>query len=362
MASPLLGVAWERCVLPFARDATLEAEARRVIGVVPTWTGYFTSNPWVVRAMLAFYGAVQRLQHVDPLLAGQVSLAVGQDNSCRYCYAVVRLMLRLRGYSEARVQELEGQLAGAHPDARTAAALRFARRMSRSTPMVGPADIDALRAAGFGPEAIRELALTAAYDVFANRIVTIPAVPPDEMEQMPQRWFFALVRPLMHRMLERHVARLPPPAPAVADTTTGPFAGLLPSLGPFAGTFERILAGLWESRALPRRTKLLMMAVIGRALDCGATVTECTAALAVEGLDSATVAHILTHLRGDPLDAREQTLLDFARETVWYQPAAIQRKAQALAAGLPPEVVAEAVGIAALSNTLCRLRPALASQ
>lgn len=45
MGNPLLGVPWESCALVFAPDPALDAEARRSLGVVPSWTGYFSSNP-----------------------------------------------------------------------------------------------------------------------------------------------------------------------------------------------------------------------------------------------------------------------------------------------------------------------------
>ena len=53
--------------------------------------------------------------------------------------------------------------------------------------------------------------------------------------------------------------------------------------------------------------------------------------------------------------SREARLVPFARETVRYQPAAIQRRMRELARGLSPEEVLEAVGIAALANAVCRM-------
>ena len=62
--------------------------------------------PWVARAAVIFN---QRLAvHLDPQLADTIALVVSHENSCRYCYATVRVLLRVQGMSEERVQELEG--------------------------------------------------------------------------------------------------------------------------------------------------------------------------------------------------------------------------------------------------------------
>jgi hypothetical protein len=45
----------------------------------------------------------------------------------------------------------------------------------------------------------------------------------------------------------------------------------------------------------------------------------------------------------------------FARETVWYEPAVIQRRARALRDGLDSAQLLEAIGVAALANGLCRM-------
>jgi hypothetical protein len=85
---------------------------------------------------------------------------------------------------------------------------------------------------------------------------------------------------------------------------------------------------------------------------CGLEVGE---ALQGEGLTEATLAQVLTHLDAPELDAVERLLVPFARETIWYEPAPLQRRARALLDRLSAPQVLEAIGVAALANGLCRM-------
>ena len=52
----------------------------------------------------------------------------------------------------------------------------------------------------------------------------------------------------------------------------------------------------------------------------------------------------------------------FARETVWYQPAGIQRRARALRDEIGAPQLLEAIGVLALANALCRLSAAVTDE
>src|SRR5439155_50039 len=124
---------------------------------------------------------------------------------------------------------------------------------------------------------------------------------------------------------------------------------------PAAGVLRRAIDGAWASGVLPRRTKTLMLAVIARALGCAHGEREARRFLAAEGLAPGQLDEILANLGSPQLDAREARLVPFARETVRYQPAAIQRRMRELAHGLTAEEIVEAVGVAALANAVCRM-------
>jgi hypothetical protein len=85
-----------------------------------------------------------------------------------------------------------------------------------------------------------------------------------------------------------------------------------------------IIDDAWASDILPRRTKTLLLGVVGKVLGC-------------------------QHAE------EEARLVPFARETVRYQPGAVQRRLREVARGLTVAETVETVGVLALANTVCRL-------
>jgi hypothetical protein len=114
---------------------------------------------------------------------------------------------------------------------------------------------------------------------------------------------------------------------------------------------------MWASPVLGRRCKLLMFAVVARGLSCDVCPPDVHEALRQEGIKEDTLAHVLTHLDAPELDPVERVLVPFARETIWYEPAALQRRARALRDRLTTPQLVEAIGVASLANGLCRLGP-----
>src|SRR5262249_32843435 len=155
------------------------------------------------------------------------------------------------------------------------------------------------------------------------------AFPPEEaLEGLPRRRLFPLIRLVMARgMRGKHQRPEPPPRP-----NDPPGAAIVSALGnsPAAGVFRRTIDASWTSDVLPRRTKALLHAVIARALGCTISEREAYALLANEGLAASEVDDILANLGSPRLDERERLLVPFARETVRYQVAAIQRRTHAI--------------------------------
>ena len=92
---------------------------------------------------------------LKPDLADEVGLVVSQDNSCRYCFGAQRAFLRILGMKEARITRLEQDLLTGDFTPQDRAALEFARRLSRSSPLVSQVDIEALRRGGFSDAEVR---------------------------------------------------------------------------------------------------------------------------------------------------------------------------------------------------------------
>jgi alkylhydroperoxidase family enzyme len=362
MPSPLLQVSWDNCLLEPAPDRQAEAALRRETGAAPGWARYYLQCPWLPRAVIRLSTENALLMHLDFPTTDLVAMVVSQEHSCRYCYAITRMHMRIFGMSEERMQQLEQRLASGDMDPKVAAAIRFSRRMARCSPLVAQQDIEALRDAGFGDAEIRELAFVVAGIAFLNRLSTIPALPPYAWEQLPDRWFMRLFRPLVARTMGG--GRKRGQAISFARAPEGPFAGLLLQFegSPIGPALASALDDLWASPNLSRRCKALMFAVVGHGLGCQDPSDGMAGILEAEGLAPDEAQRILAHLGGPGVSADEAALLSFARDTIWYEPIQIQRRARELRDRLSTAQFVEALGVVSLANALCRLRAALPGQ
>jgi AhpD family alkylhydroperoxidase len=360
MATALQHVAWEPCLLEPRHDRALEGYARRKLGMPHPSVRYYVEVPWAARALVDLHPEHGLLVRLDLKLADLIQLVVSQENSCRYCYAAVRALLRIQGMTEARIQRLEGDLTRAELTPRAAAAIAFARSLSRSGPTAVPGARQALLGAGFDTDEMKEIAFVSAVMDFMNRLSTIPAIPPRGLERMPDQLRVRLLRPWIARLLESN--RIRGRATPLERAPSYPYAGLVTAFtgSPIAPVLAKTLEEMWTSPALPRRAKLLMFAVIARGLGCALCVDEAARSLREEGLTEHAFTSILTHLDAPELDPVERLLVPFARETIWFEPAPLQRRARGLRDRLSGPQFLEAVGVVSLANGLCRMGAAVA--
>ena len=99
----------------------------------------------------------------------------------------------------------------------------------------------------------------------------------------------------------------------------------------------------------------MLFAVVARALGSGSCEAEARGLMAKQGLSSSDIEQILTHLSAPILSQLEQILVPLARETVWYQPAQIQRRCAEAQAQISNEQFLDFCGAVSLFNSLCRL-------
>jgi AhpD family alkylhydroperoxidase len=351
-AAVLSDAGWGECLVPEVPvPPALGAEVRRALGAVPGWLPRFAPCPWLVRATTALVG--KPLAYAPLPLCDLVAIVVSQDNSCRYCYGVQRAILRIYGYRDEQLDRLLRDFHVADLPPAERAALDFARRVTRADPRPGRAEFEAVVRAGMSREAVAEVAAVAAAGAFTNRVSTLLALPPESLERVVANPMFGLVRPLIAwRLKPRPVRPMPPPAP-----NDGPCAPVVAALGrsPVAHVLRRVVDEAWASPILPQRTKALVLAVIGRTLGCATGEAEARAFLAADGLPPGALDEVLATLHSPALDAREARLVPFARETVRYQPAAIQDRCRDVLRGFTPEETLESVGVLALANAMCRL-------
>ena len=356
MANALSHVTWEACLIEPRPDRELEAYARRRLGVPHMTVRYFTAVPWVARVIVDLHPEYELLMRLDPQIADLIGLIVSQENACRFCFAAVHASLWFQGMDPERIRRIEGDLARADLSPQARAAIDYARAQSRNGPAGARPAWSALREAGFDALERKEIAFSVALTDIANRISTIAAVPVLPMERMPEQWATRLMRPLLHWLMGRSKKRgTAAPAPAVDPAQ--PHARLVAAFAgsPIAAALARTLEQMWSSPHLTRRCKLLLFAVVSRALPCEVCELEIGRALAQEGVDAALLAQVLGQLDAPGLSAVERALLPFARETLWYEPAKLQRHARTLRETLSAEQLIEAIGVVALANGLCRM-------
>jgi alkylhydroperoxidase family enzyme len=352
VATPPPGVEWTECLIPPAPvTPALRAEVQARTGVVPGWLARVAPSPWMVRMMSELM--TKPVAFAPGHLCDLVSLVVSQDNSCRYCYGVQRAVLKIQGYGDAYLDRLQGDFQAPDLTPAERGALDLARRISRGQPRPGRDEFDAVVAAGLDRRAMAEIVAIAAAGNFFNRVASLLALPPEDLEKMLTHRLFRFVRPFVAWRMRSFR-----PAPeSLGDPKDVLWSRVVAALepSPVAGVARRAIDGALASPVLPRRTKGLMLAVIARALGCVQGESECRTLLAGEGLGAEVVDDTLATLSSPRLDARERRLVPFARETVRYQPAVIQERMREVCAGFTPEETLETAGIAALGNAVCRL-------
>jgi alkylhydroperoxidase family enzyme len=355
----LTEIEWEAPILAPTRDRDLEGYVRTALGSVPPLVTYFYTCPWIVRSMVAFDGSQVGLVHVDGDLLRLVELVVSQDNACRYCYAATRAMLKIFGFPEARIRKVEHDLQSAQLSPAVTLALEFVRHVSRANPLPSAVDTQRLCDAGYSDGAIRELVFLAAANVYYNRLATLPAVPTDAVERMERSWVLRLLRPIVARFYSFKARRARPPS---IRQHSGPYAYLVEAFSdlPLHAALSATLCEAWDSPVLPRRTKAFVFAVVARGLGCSLSEREAIRLLAAEGISASVVDATLAHLASPALDPIEAAIVPFARETIWYRPAQIQRRARSLGEHLSRAQFLELVGIAALANAVCRMSAVVA--
>jgi AhpD family alkylhydroperoxidase len=347
-------VEWLDPLIEPERSRELERYAKQKTGIYQRETGFFAAAPWLGRATIDL--AATALVYLDRELADLIALVVSRDSSCRFCYATTRLLLRIMGVPEDRIRALERGLETAELDARTRVAFEFARRISRSNPLPSEADRKALLEAGYSAGEIAELAFAAGENVFYNRCATLAALPPQQRERLAESWLIRLLRPLLARPFRKR-RKKGQPVFLSDEQKRGPYADVVLALDglPAAPALRKILDEAWDSPPLSGRAKALVFAVVARGLGCSRSEREAFRLLDAEGVEPGEVEEILAHLGSPRLDPIEAKILPYARETIWYEPAAVQRRGLQLREQLSTAQFLDVVGIASLANMVCRL-------
>jgi len=353
MALLLEQIEWEDPVIPPGpSDPAWEAQVGKALGgKCPDMFRRVGPVPWLREVFLD--GQLVHLTRITQDQMALIHLVVSQESSCRYCYGTARAMLQVFGFDEKFIDgvEREAQLAESDPAQR--AFLGFCRRLAKSNPRPAKQDREQLVALGFSPEAVAEIAYFVGMVCFANRVATLSAAPPSEMEKMNTP-FWRLLRPLMRWRMRR--ARY---AEFAAPPADGPFRAVIGELhgSQGAGALYKALSLAFAAPGLlPRRTRAFMFAVVARSLGCRVCEPAARQVLAEEGVSEATIDEVLANLASRELTPLEARLVPWVRDTVRYQqPSEIQRQTREIVLALGVDITLDAIGTAGLANATARI-------
>lgn len=137
------------------------------LGLVPNMFRLIGNSPAALEAYLSFSGALEK-SSVDLATRERIALTVAQVNSCDYCLAA-------HSYIGANVAKLSAEdiaasRAGSSPNAKAAAAVHFAHKVTRNHGRVTEGDIAAVKAAGYSDSALVEIIALVALNVLTNYI------------------------------------------------------------------------------------------------------------------------------------------------------------------------------------------------
>lgn len=159
---------------PSATRALLE-QIHGAMGATPNMFRAVAHSPAALRSMWGSFAALAG-GSLGARLGEQIAVAVAERNACEYCLAAHTLLGKKAGASS---DEMAAAQAGEASDPKARAALRFALRLVEARGQVGATDVQALRDAGFGDEAIVEIVAHVALNLFTNYVNVALAVPVD---------------------------------------------------------------------------------------------------------------------------------------------------------------------------------------
>lgn len=154
----------------------LLAAVKQQLGVVPNLMKLVGHSPAALEGYLSLNGALAKGK-LSVQLRERIALTIAEFNGCDYC-------LSAHSYLAANVAKISGSEIdaardGRSDDARTAAALHFARRVAEARGRVSDADLAALRAADFDEASVVEIVLNVALNVLTNYVNNVAATDID---------------------------------------------------------------------------------------------------------------------------------------------------------------------------------------
>ena len=137
---------------------------KQTLGMTPNMMKTMAQSPAVLEAYLNFSAALGG-GSLDAKLREQIALVSAEVNGCGYCAAAHTAIGKMTGLGEDAILAARK---GHSIDARTNAALQFARNVIVNRGEVSDADLQAVKDLGFSDGEISEIIASIALNIFTN--------------------------------------------------------------------------------------------------------------------------------------------------------------------------------------------------
>lgn len=352
MPNDLKELDWSSPVLPAVADREWEVTVRKFMGIVPDIMTRVSPSGWLRVMMLKAVNT--KAAEIPGNLADIATLVCSQENACRFCYGIARAQMRFFGYSDKMISSIEQDMLMAELDKKDRAFIKFCRSLARSNPRPLKVEMDRLLEFGFTPLQATEAAFHVVRVCFTNRVTTFISSPLMlGFERLPDKFLGRLLRPLIARFLSAGGYT----GDGSFEVPESPFAHIIKPLAglPTAASFLEGIEGAFASTVLSKDLKVLMFAVVARSLNCSSCGKACSNLAQDIGFTVEEYVNALSALKCTRLNDQEQLLLAWTRETVHYQTEIMQLRIKELSNQVDSDRLLEAIGVAALANSIVRL-------
>ena len=156
------------------RTKELFEQVQQKMGRVPNVFTLMGNSPAVLAGYLNFGNALGN-GFLDPQLRERIAIVVAETNGCQYCLSAHVALGKMVGLSE---QEIKAARETHSSDPKVLAALTFVRTLVTRRALIGDADVQELRQAGFSDGEIAEILANVALNIFTNyfNMVTQPEI------------------------------------------------------------------------------------------------------------------------------------------------------------------------------------------
>ena len=168
---------------PAATLPQLDA-VHKQLGVVPNLMKLIGNSPAALQGYLSLNGALAK-GALGAKTGERIALAIAEFNACGYCLSAHSYL----GKNVAKLSDAEiaANRLGTSTDAKAAAAVHFARRVTQERGHVSDADIQAVKTAGYGNAEIIEMVLHVALNILTNYVNEVAQTEIDFPVVSPQR-------------------------------------------------------------------------------------------------------------------------------------------------------------------------------